>query len=122
MIGIGIDSVDVGRLAAMLARRDTLLDRLWTASERAHASTLANPVPTLAGRFAVKEAVMKALGVGLGAFDWQDVETLRAPGGAPHLVLDGRAAALASAGGVGGWRVSITHTDSVASAVVAALS
>ncbi len=56
-------------------------------------------MPTLAARFAAKEAVMKALGVGLGAFGWADVEVVRAPGGAPDLVVTGRAAALASAAG-----------------------
>jgi len=122
LIGIGIDSVDVARLTAMLDRRPALLGRLWSEGERAAVASMANPVPSLAGRFAVKEAVMKALGVGLGAFGWEDVVTSRLPGGAPSLQVSGRAATLAAALGVKAWRVSITHTASVASAVVAALA
>ncbi len=64
---------------------------------------------------------MKALGVGLGAFSWHDVEVVRTASGRPELALSGRAAQLATARGVAGWQVSITHTDSAASAVVAAL-
>jgi len=121
LVGLGIDSVDVGRFAAVLARRPALSDRLFTDAERAYAACLANPAPSLAGRFAAKEAVMKALGVGLGAFAWGDVEVERAPSGAPSLVVGGRAAALAADRAVRGWHVSITHTATVASAVVVAV-
>jgi holo-[acyl-carrier protein] synthase len=96
--------------------------RLFTEAERSYASSLANPAPSLAARFAVKEAVMKALGVGLGAFDWSDVEVRRRSGGAPELEVRGRAALLAAERGVAAWHVSITHTDGVASAAVAAVS
>ena len=68
-------------------------DRLFTAGERAYAARLANPVPSLAARFAAKEAVMKALGVGLGAFDWDDVEVVRRRSGRPGWSSTGRAAA-----------------------------
>jgi holo-[acyl-carrier protein] synthase len=64
---------------------------------------------------------MKALGVGLGAFDFHDVSVHSADSGAPELVVTGRALELATNRGVDGWHVSITHTDSVAMAVVAAL-
>jgi holo-[acyl-carrier protein] synthase len=120
LVGIGLDSVEVGRFRTVLARRPTLADRLFTAQERADAASRANPVPSLAARFAVKEAAMKALGVGLGAFEWGDVEVVRQPGGAPALAVRGRAAELAGARGVATWYVSITHTDLMASAVVAA--
>jgi holo-[acyl-carrier protein] synthase len=120
LVGLGIDSVDILRFADILARRPALASRLFTGAERTYAAGLANPVPTLAGRFAAKEAVMKALGVGLGAFDWADVEVERQEGGAPCLLVTGRAASLAAGRGVGSWYVSITHTDTVASAVVAA--
>ncbi len=121
LVGLGLDSVDVSRFASMLARRPGLDTRLFTEAERTYAATMANPAPTLAGRFAVKEAVMKSLGVGLGAFDWADVEVRRAAGGRPVMTVAGRAAELAAELGVGDWRLSITHTATVASAVVAAL-
>jgi holo-[acyl-carrier protein] synthase len=122
LVGIGIDSVDIARFASVLARRRTMADRLFTDAERAYATTLADPLPSLAARFAVKEAVMKALGVGIGAIDWSDVSVLRKDSGAPSLAVSGRAAALARERGVGSWMVSITHTATVASAVVAALA
>lgn len=122
VLGLGLDLVDIDRFRSVLARRPALAERLFTAGERALATPMADPAPTLAGRFAVKEAVMKALGVGIGAVNWTDISTSRQPGGAPTLAVGGRAAALASGMGVEGWRLSITHTDSVAAAVVLALS
>lgn len=122
LVGVGLDSVDVPRFARILARRPALAARVFTAHERSYAAGLANPTPSLAARFAVKEATMKALGVGLGAFGWVDVEVERAAGGAPLLLVRGRAAELAARLGVGRWHVSITHTDTTASAVVVAVS
>ena len=78
-----------------------MAERLFTAGERAYAAGLANPVPSLAARFAVKEAVMKALGVGLGAFAWTDVEVVRQSSGVPSSSVRGRAAALAARAGGG---------------------
>jgi holo-[acyl-carrier protein] synthase len=120
LLGLGIDSVDIPRFAEVLGRRPALADRIFTTGERRYAAGLSDPVPTLAGRFAAKEAVMKALGVGLGAFQWADVEVERQEGGAPRLLVTGRAASLAVGRGIGRWHVSITHTAIVASAVVAA--
>jgi len=60
---------------------------------------------------------MKALGVGLGAFAFRDVEVVKAPSGAPSLALTGRAAELAQRRGVTSWHVSLTHTGLVAEAV-----
>ena len=121
MIGLGLDAVEVGRFRRVLARTPALADRLFTDAERAYAARFADPAPRLAARFAAKEATMKALGVGLGAFDFRDVEVVSAPSGAPALHLSGRAAALAESQGVTSFRVSLTHTDSMAEAVVAAL-
>jgi holo-[acyl-carrier protein] synthase len=121
MIGLGIDAVDVARFRAVLARRPAIAGRLFTTGEREYARRLADPAPSLAARFAAKEAAMKALGVGLGAIGWHDVEVVRLESGAPSLVVSGVAAALASRLGVGNWRVSLTHTAAFAEAVVAAL-
>lgn len=122
LLGIGIDSVDIARFAAVLQRRPGMATRLFTAGEQSFAQEQVNPVPSLAARFAVKEATMKALRVGIGAFAWTDVEIVRPPLAAPELLVTGRAAALAAERGVTGWHVSITHTDTVASAVVAAVA
>ena len=76
---------------------------------------------SLAARFGAKEAAMKALGAGLGAFRFREVEVVRAESGAPSLALHGAAAALAAERGVTAWQLSLTHTDSTAMAVVLAL-
>jgi holo-[acyl-carrier protein] synthase len=66
---------------------------------------------------------MKALGVGLGALDFRDVEVVRDDdSGAPSLRVSGRAAELAAERGVAGWRISLTHTALLAEAVVVALA
>jgi holo-[acyl-carrier protein] synthase len=121
VIGIGIDAVELDRFRAVLARTPSIAGRLFTDGERAEAAHRHDPAPRLAGRFAAKEAVMKALGVGLGAFAFRDVEVVREESGAPVLRVTGAAARLAAERGVREWRVSITHTHHTASAVAVAL-
>jgi holo-[acyl-carrier protein] synthase len=118
--GIGIDLVDVERFRRILARRPGLAARCFSDAERASLAGRADAVPSLAARFAAKEAVMKALGVGLGAFSWQEVEILSLPSGAPSLRLSGAAADCAAARGIGALSVSLSHTEGLATAVVAA--
>lgn len=120
VIGVGVDLVDIDRLRAVLARRPGLADRLFRPAERQAVAARADPLPGLAARFAAKEAVMKALGMGIGALRWHDVEVRTGPGGAPELALHGRAARLAGARGVTGWRCSLTHTAGLAAATVVA--
>ncbi len=120
--GVGIDAVDLERFRAVLARRPGLAGRLFTDAERAYADRAADPVPRLATRFAAKEAVLKALGAGLGAFRFAEVGVVRRGLEAPFLVLDGSAARLAARAGVTRWHLSLTHTDLVAVAVVVALA
>ena len=117
MIGVGIDAVDVARFSLILRRRHGFEERVFTSLER---STCGGAPGRLAARFAAKEATMKALGVGLGAFGFHDVWVEREPSGRPTLRVEGRAAALAEVAGVTRWHVSLTHTDVVAEAVVVA--
>lgn len=118
MIGLGLDAVEVDRFRRVLARTPGVATRVFTEAERAYGAQARDAAPRLAARFAAKEAAMKALGVGIGAFGWHDVEVVRAGSGAPSLRVSGRAAALADAQGVTAWRVSLTHTDSAAEAIV----
>lgn len=117
MIGVGIDAVDVARFTLILGRRHGFEERVFTLLER---STCGGTADRLAARFAAKEATMKALGVGLGAFGFHDVWVEREPSGRPRLRVEGRAAELARAAGVTRWHVSLTHTHLVAGAVVVA--
>jgi holo-[acyl-carrier protein] synthase len=120
VIGIGLDTVDIGRFRRALDRRPRLAERVFTARERADMADRADPGPGLAARFAAKEAAMKAMGVGLGAVRLAEIGVVRAPSGAPFLETTGRAAARAAALGVAVFRVSLTHTDTQAGAVVVA--
>lgn len=120
VIGIGLDTVDVGRFRAILARRPSMLGRCFTPAERDECGRRADPVPGLAARFAAKEATMKALGVGIGAIGLLEVEVVRGEGGKPRLSTSGRAAELATRAGVATLHVTLTHSDLVASALVVA--
>jgi holo-[acyl-carrier protein] synthase len=122
VVGVGIDLVDVDRLAAAMRRRPGLAARVFTDRERATSATGARASQRLAARFAAKEATMKALGVGLGAFALRDVEVVVSDAGAPSLVLTGGARDTAARRGATALHVSITHTAASASAVVIAES
>ena len=118
--GIGIDLVDIERFRRSLERTPSMRVRLFTAVELEYVEPKVDPIPSLAARFAAREAVMKALGVGLGAFGFHDVWVERAESGAPSLVVSGKAADLAAAAGVTVWHLSLTHSDHVAAAYVVA--
>ena len=125
IVGVGVDAVDVARFRRVLERRPRFATRCFTDSEQSDAGRSTDTVQSLAARFAAKEAVMKALGAGIGAFALTDVEVRRAAGtgatrNAPSLVLHGTAATLAGARGAGRFHLSLTHTDGVAIAFVVA--
>jgi len=120
MIGIGVDVVEIERFRRSLERTPSMRERLFTDVELAYVAPQADPIPSLAVRFAAREAVMKALGLGLGAFGFHEVWVERAPSGAPSLAVTGRAAELADVAGVSRWHVSLTHSDLVAVAYVLA--
>jgi holo-[acyl-carrier protein] synthase len=121
MIGIGTDLVDLDRLRVVLARTPTMVDRLFTAGEQAYARQRRDPTERLGGRFAAKEATLKALGLGLGALHFRDIEVVRAESGAPSLLLHGAAVGVATGMGARRWLVTISHTGHLAQAVVVAL-
>jgi holo-[acyl-carrier protein] synthase len=120
--GIGVDAVDIERFRRSLERTPSMHERLFTPAELAYVAPKADPVPSLAARFAAREATMKALGVGLGAFGFHDVWVHREASGEPLLMVTGAALVLADAAGVVRWHLSITHTDTVAIAYVVASS
>jgi len=121
IVGVGIDLVDVDRFRTSLQRTPSMRERMFTPGERAYAESANDPAERYAARFAAKEAVMKALGVGLGAFGFHDVEVQREDGGRPSLVVIGAAELLAVERGVIAWQLSLTHTTLSAGAVVVAV-
>lgn len=122
VLGLGTDLVEVDRFRLAMERQgERLLDRLFSDAERAYAFRHKNPAPRLAARFGAKEAVMKALGVGLWKFALRDVEVVRLPSGQPTVALYEKASVLAEARGVTAWHLTLTHTDSMAAATAIAL-
>ncbi len=117
VLGLGIDAVEIPRFARMLERRPGLIDRLFTATERLDRRGRLHRPSSLAARFCAKEATMKALGVGLGAVDFHDI-SVEATVGPPRLVLNGRAQQLAQRCRLEHPKVSLTHTETTAMAVV----
>lgn len=122
IVGLGTDLVEVARFRLALERRVALPERLFSDDERAYAFRQKDPSKSLAARFGAKEAVMKAMGVGLWKFRFRDVEVVRAKSGAPSISLTGRAAEMAVERGITTWHLSLTHTDTTAMAVAIAMS
>lgn len=120
ILGIGSDLAEVPRIRASRERfGDRFLQRVYTGAEVRYALSKANKDERLAGRFAAKEAGMKALGTGLsGGVTWKDFAVSREPSGKPTLSLTGRAAQIAAAKGVRRVHLTITHTAELAMAVV----
>ncbi len=118
--GVGVDAVDVERFRTSLIRTPSMRRRLFTDEELAYVEPKVDPVPSLAARFAAREAVMKAMGLGLGAFGFHEVWVTRAESGQPSLAITGRALELAVDRGITRWHLSITHTAIVAIASVVA--
>jgi len=122
IVALGLDLTEIERVREVAERRPRFLERLFTEQERAYCERrAARRIVHYAGRFAVKEAVMKALGTGWSrGVRWQDIEVRRAPGSAPELVLRGSSAEIARRRGIGKWHVTITHDAGIAAAVVVA--
>jgi holo-[acyl-carrier protein] synthase len=122
IIGIGLDATDLARVSRMLARYgERFLRRVFTDGEIAYCTQRRDPVPHLAGRFAVKEAAMKALGTGHArGVLWKDIEVIRASG-PPQLRLHGGAAVRADKLRVRRSLVTITHSETIALAQVTLL-
>ncbi|MCL4222541.1 MAG: holo-ACP synthase [Phycisphaerales bacterium] len=117
-IAHGVDIVEVARIAEMWASHgQQFLDRCFTPGEQAYCLERRRVEEHLAARFAAKEAVLKALGLGLrGGIVWTDVEVTRSKDGAPGVVLHGRAADISCARGITSWLLSISHTSTHAMA------
>jgi holo-[acyl-carrier protein] synthase len=121
VIGIGTDLVELDRFRLALTRTPGIVDRLFTDDERAYCELRRDPTERFAARFAAKEAVLKAMGAGIGECDFRDIEVVRADSGAPSVRLHGRAVELATDRGVGEWRLTMSHTASLAQAIAVAL-
>ena len=121
-LSVGVDLIEIPRIADMLERwGNRFLNRIYTPAEIARCR---GRVPELAVRFAAKEAISKALGVGIwgrAGIGWKDAEVLSDPLGKPTVNLYGRAAQRAGQLGLDHWAISLSHSEENAIAMVVAI-
>lgn len=124
MLTTGVDLVDIPRIERALDRfGERFLARVYSPMEVRYSRARASE---LAARFAAKEAVAKALGVGMrilspAGINWHDVETLNEKSGKPYVILHGRARELAEEQGLTEWAISLSHDGGIAIAFVVAM-
>ncbi|MBI1794744.1 MAG: holo-ACP synthase [Chloroflexi bacterium] len=115
----GVDLIEISRIEEVVARHGKhYLERIYTAAEL---EQFGKRIESLAGRFAAKEAVAKALGCGIGELTWKEIEILGDEQNAPALILHGAALEKAKEFGLATWSISISHSMSHAVAFVVAL-
>ena len=120
IVGLGLDIAEIDRIEAAILRHGTpILERLYTPSEVAYCESYRNKFERYAGRFAAKEAMMKALGTGWRrGVRWRDIEVIREPSGKPSLGLKGAAKRIADELRVKNISLTITHSGNLALAEV----
>ncbi|MDR0728181.1 MAG: holo-ACP synthase [Puniceicoccales bacterium] len=120
VLGIGIDLVEVERIEGLLKRfGEHFLKKIFSQEELRDSFRHRNPHPSLAARFAAKEATAKALGIGIGSgFSWSSAVVGLGAGGKPEIRLDALGQGRARSLGVRHIELSLTHTRALAQAVV----
>lgn len=114
-IAVGVDLVEVDRIRRLLADNPAAEEDIFTGRERAYCAGKRNRLASLAARFAAKEAVLKALGTGLGpGTRWTDVEVVNTPLGRPRVRLSGGAEDRAAKAGAASVEVSLSHSGAYA--------
>jgi holo-[acyl-carrier protein] synthase len=114
---VGTDIIEIERIRRAAACRPAFWDRVLTAAEKRYCRSKGDGVVSLAGRFAAKEAVMKALGVGMGELGFRDVEIMNDAAGAPFLRLTEKLLDRMEQAGLGKIALSISHSRDYAVAV-----
>ena len=111
ILGHGVDVTEIARIEESLARfGNRFIERTFCADEIAYCAAMAHPGPHYAARFAAKEAVAKAFGLGIGGqVGWRDVEVVRDAEGRPSICLHGNAQELATARGVTRVHLALSH-------------
>lgn len=122
-VGLGVDLVEVARMEAILQRTPSFASKVFSEDERAYCDAKARPAMHYAARFAAKEAVVKALGLGFSSgISVRDVEVVRESEGRPTIKLTGQAQRIAAEMGVTDIPVSLSHTATGAIACAMALT
>jgi len=119
ILGLGVDIVEVNRIRLALLKGDSFMRRVFTQAEIDYCTNQQNQYQHLAGRFAVKEAGLKALGTGWGqGIRWQDVEVINEESGKPVIRFNGKALEILHEKAINGMLVTISHSAKYAVAVV----
>ncbi len=123
IVGIGTDIIEIERIKNAVEKNGrNFLARIFTEGEIAYCYLKKNPYPSLAGRFAAKEAVLKALGCGLTGCKWTDAEVFRKEKGAPQIVLSGNLSKVAEGLKIRKVLISISHDKGRATAFAIAVT
>ena len=124
VFGIGTDIVECDRIQTMIDKHDTLfIDRVYTPKEIEYCSNRKSSTQHFAGRWAAKEAILKALGTGWAkGVSWTDIEIRNEMGGQPRVRLGGGAREICEQKGIIEILISISHCRDYATAYATALS
>lgn len=122
IVGVGIDLVEIERVRSLLERQGAkFVDRILADDEGKERLGKTDGPAHVAGLFAAKEAVMKALGTGMAGAAFKEIRIRHTDRGQPLVELSGEAATRAQGLGIAEWRLSITHTRTTAAAVAIAV-
>ncbi len=121
VVAVGGDLVDIDRMRTIIERPPGFTARVFTEAEREYCDRRNDPAERYAARFGAKEAVLKALGTGLGGGDFDEIEVIKYDSGQPELRVTGRAAAKAAELGIERWLITMSHSDHVAQVFVVGL-
>jgi holo-[acyl-carrier protein] synthase len=121
ILGLGVDICEIARMERALARHPTMRERVFTAEEVVYCDSKARPAESYAGRFAAREAVIKALG-GYRGKGWKEISVTRGASGAPAIRLEGNAKLRADVLGVSEVLITFAHERTHAVAFAVAVS
>lgn len=121
IIGIGTDIVEIKRIEEIIDRsKGNFLQRVFTQGEIEYSNSKRRSIQHFAARFAAKEAILKALGIGFRDVTWRDMEIVNNNLGKPEVLLAGNVKEIASQKNIKNWHISLSHSDEKAIAFVIA--
>ena len=121
MKGIGVDIIEIERIKKAIQKRKRFKTRFFSDKELNYCEQYKKPWANFAGRFAAKEAVVKALGTGFSGFKWQDIEIISTSSGKPEVKLHNQAKKIAEGQGIIEIMISISHCHDYAVAQAVAM-